>query len=349
MTSSATPTNASPAWQRSPLLRLLRVLVGQARVALGAWLQPPACVALQQTSGGPVRLYRLDGRPLLGWRASRWALLGVRRWPARAVPESCVLRRQWWQPSASASATAAAAQLRAQTESPFPPEDTIFVWHARPDAQRGGCTVHGVWLSRRLLAQQGLGQDARTLLWVSNPPGGDQWQPVPGLGLQALRRWRLRYMVAAGALWLLVGALAAAAALTPSWHLRQRAHHAQALWNDLLPRAEPALAARHAMVTALQAVQAYDDAVRRLPDAVAVLNWLHDSAPDDTHLTELELDGDTLRIGGFTPNATALLQLWRAQPHVGSIVATRPATKSAANGKESFQFEIKLNATPSAP
>ncbi|WP_143890114.1 hypothetical protein [Tepidimonas alkaliphilus] len=295
--------------------------------------------------GQAPRLLDEEGRPLSGWRARGWAWLGVRRWPAVVVPEELVLRRTWWQPPADEKATAAAALWRARSESPYAADDTLFIWRAEPQAQ--GQKIHGVWLSRSLLQRSALASMGQRVVWlVPNPADADRYQFVPGSGWAALQRWRRRWMVLTGLAWLLALSLTAAAALTPSWQLRQRAHDAQALWNDLAARAEPALAARLALTTALEAVQAYDQQVASRPDPVAVLNWLHERSGDDTYITELELDGEVLRVSGFTPNAVALQQAWSNQPGLAQITATRAATRSAATGKESFQFELRFAATP---
>lgn len=320
---------------------MLQQASGLARAAM----QPAVALRLPRTDGGMDVLLDLDGRPLGGWRRSRWALWGVKRWPAAEVPEDLVLRRQWWQPMADEASTAAAVMLRGRTESPFSPEDTVFVW-CHTAARQGG-VIHGVWISRALLQQRGWSDQNAQAVWVVlNPRDGSRYQVVPGPGWRILRRWRLGWSAVAGSLWLVALILAAAAALTPSWQLRERAHDAQQRWSALASRAEPALAARQMLTQALQAVQAFDQAAARHPDPVAVLNWLHERSADDTHVTELELDGEVLRISGLTANAVTLQQQWAAAPGVASVVATRAATRSQAHARESFQFELRFSSTP---
>lgn len=350
---SMTATGAKQAgrgvWASSPILRALSHAWRHGGRRMVAWFRPPAVVQLHRANL-PIGLYDAAGRPIPGLHPRSWRLWGVRRWQADAVPEDLLLRRVWWQPDADDDAHRAAIALRGRLESPFPPDDTLFLWADQP--AQGGRHVHALWASRRLL-QQRLAQhgqpNARRLFWVELPLGADRWVSLPTPGQRALHRWHVVRTVLNGLAWLLALAALSALALTPSLQLRLRAMDAQAHMAQLQPQVEPALASRQQLTVAVEHIQAFDRATAALRDPVAMLDWLTAQLPDDTHLSDLEYEGDTLRLQGLTSNAAALMRRLSDQPGVAAVTAARPATKVAGLGKESYFIEIRLSAPTAAP
>jgi general secretion pathway protein L len=329
----------------SPLLRAVRSLARATWAALARWLQPAALLRLPPLQAGAAPTYLdLQGRPVPAARL-RWRRWGVRQWPAQPVPEDHVLRRQWQQPTMPAQAEQDAIALRTRLHSPFPADDTLCLWHTEP-APGGQVAVHAVWLSRQRLA--GLSDPASVppLLLVELPPGSQRWRLLPGPAQRALQRWRRWRSAAAAGTWLLALVTLAAAALTPSWQLRARVIDADAQWAALQAAAAPALDSRQRLTTAVELIDAFDRTTADLRDPVAVLDWLTAQLPDDTYVSELELDGATLRIQGLTPNAANLMRRLGEQPTVASVTATRAATKVLGLGKESYAIEIRLHAGP---
>lgn len=337
--------------EASPLLRAMRALWRMlvSRVAHG--LRPAALVSIQTEAAQDAStvLVDLDGR-VLDPPPHRWRRWGVRHWPARSVPEELVLRKSWHQPPMEPAAQRAAIELRGQLQSPFPPRDTLFFWRAfsQPD---GHTLVHAAWLSRERVAAALPDEPGKTPLsvWLALPPGGPQWVPVPDAAWQRVRRWCRWRSALNGVLWVGALALMLAAALSPSWHLRARVLDATAQWAALQPMAAPALASREQLTHAVEHIRAFDELAAQRRDPVLVLDWLTAQLPDDTHVSEFELDGPTLRIQGLTPNAAALMRRLGEQPGVASVSATRAATKVLGLGKESYAIEIRFSVDPLAP
>ncbi|MDM7462909.1 MAG: PilN domain-containing protein [Tepidimonas taiwanensis] len=316
-----------------------------------SWLYPAVVVVRHAQDHGPARLYDANGHACPGLSPQSWRLWGIRRWHADSVGEDELLRRTWWQPGADEAAQRAAVALRGRLESPFPPEDTLFFWADQP-AANGGRQVHALWISRKLLRQrypQHWQADSDRLLWVELPPGADRWLALPTPGQQAFRRWHAIRSALTAAAWLLALAAAAALAITPTWQLRQRALDAQAQWIQLQKQATPALVSRQQLTVAMEHIDAFDRTTASLRDPVALLNWVTEQLPDDTYVSELEYEGDTLGLQGLTPNAAALMRHLGEQPGVAAVTASRPATKVTGLGKESYFIEIRLSPEPSSP
>ncbi|WP_197484390.1 PilN domain-containing protein [Tepidimonas fonticaldi] len=307
-------------------------------------------VELPPQAAGPARLYDATGRACPGLAPRSWRLWGIRRWHADPVADDLLLRRTWWQPGTDDDAHRAAVALRGRLESPFPPDDTLFLWADQP--ADGGRQVHALWASRRLLQQrhpQHWQTGSRRLLWVELPPATDRWVPLPTPAQRAMHRWRNTRAALNAAAWLLALAAVAALAVTPSWQLRQRAIDAQAQWAQLQQQAAPALASRQQLTVAMEHIDAFDRTTAALRDPVALLDWITAQLPDDTHVSDLEQEGDTLRLQGLTPNAAALMRRLGDQPGVAAVTASRPATKVTGLGKESYFIEIRFAPVPLAP
>ena len=123
-------------WASSPLLRGLSRAWQHGGRCIASWLRPSTVVELHPQAVGPARLYDATGRACPGLAPRSWRLWGIRRWHADPVADDLLLRRTWWQPGTDDDAHRAAVVLRGRLESPFPPDDTLFLWADQPPRVR---------------------------------------------------------------------------------------------------------------------------------------------------------------------------------------------------------------------
>jgi len=117
--------------------------------------------------------------------------------------------------------------------------------------------------------------------------------------------------------------------------------------------AEQTLAA--ARTAARESTQLREELVRRRQDArflidrklntrltVSVLADLTRLLPDDTYLFELRLEGGRVRLRGYAPSASPLLELFEAHPRFGGARFESPVTRVPGIEKERFDVSVAL-------
>jgi general secretion pathway protein L len=85
------------------------------------------------------------------------------------------------------------------------------------------------------------------------------------------------------------------------------------------------------------------------PSSVIVLEALSKLLPDNTYLTELQLEGDKLRLTGVTREAPSLIRLIEESPHFGRASFFAPTTALPNEGGERFHIETHARPTFSLP
>jgi general secretion pathway protein L len=81
-----------------------------------------------------------------------------------------------------------------------------------------------------------------------------------------------------------------------------------------------------------------------LPVAVIVLEALSRALPDNSHLTELNLDGVTLRIVGFSDNAPSLIAPLEQSGHLKDVHFFAPTTRGGDGTRFMFHIEARVEA-----
>ena len=77
------------------------------------------------------------------------------------------------------------------------------------------------------------------------------------------------------------------------------------------------------------------------PSALAVLEELSRALPDDAFLSELELSGDRLRIGGFAASASPLVPLLEQLPALEDVRFQAPSSKTIVEDPELGRREVE--------
>jgi general secretion pathway protein L len=144
-------------------------------------------------------------------------------------------------------------------------------------------------------------------------------------------RWRVG-LVAALAFALLAGAAAAGA----DWTLGQRLRaETDALTQRLA--SERAALLRRGQALDDPALQALDAKKRATPAVVVVLEALTRALPDQAYLTEMQVKGDRLEIGGRATDAAALVKHIEQSPHFSAAAFIAPTTRGA-DARETFRI-----------
>ncbi|MCC7346780.1 MAG: PilN domain-containing protein [Variibacter sp.] len=181
---------------------------------------------------------------------------------------------------------------------------------------------------------------ARSITIVARPPEGDcipVWrQDLSGLDARRVRRVLLGLLLAAGVT--AAGAAGAAAYFGSELQARQ-----DALAQRIAQRRAAMLAARNA--PADPKTVAEDELARRKterPSSVIVLDILSQILPDHTYVTELRIEGDKLRINGFTRDAPALIRLMEQSRHFARATFFAPTTRAASDPGDRFNIEAQM-------
>jgi general secretion pathway protein L len=85
------------------------------------------------------------------------------------------------------------------------------------------------------------------------------------------------------------------------------------------------------------------------PSAVIVLEALSKLLPDNTYLTEVQLESDKLRLTGITREAPSLIRLIEESPHFSRASFFAPTTGLPNEGGERFHIETHARPTFSLP
>jgi general secretion pathway protein L len=83
--------------------------------------------------------------------------------------------------------------------------------------------------------------------------------------------------------------------------------------------------------------------------SVQVLEAIARVLPDHTYVTEFRIENDTLRIGGFTRDAPALIQLIEQAPEFSRVTFYAPTTRAPADPGERYHIEARIDPRPGPP
>lgn len=336
-------------------IQWLQAMHAMGKWPLFAWLQPQVTVRVLMPNGD-ARSYSQYKKHL----ALADAHSGAAMFESIVLPEDRVLRQRVRLPVLPPSEAQAALALAVQSQSPFAPEQLL--WVARPAAPSQGETiagvVHDVVLTSRPLVQAHIDATSPRLLGSSPQTPPEVWVDtpdappfvLPGFGEERrLRRMRMGFRVNV-ALCLLALGLVVAVAVTPTLQLRLVALDAVAQHTRLQQEVAPVLALREGHVKAqdqlhtlaeiagppVSALQVLDVVTRALPDDTSLLNFAFNATDHPAKPPKVVLTGNTA-------NAAALMQKLGNQPGLRDVKALTAATKPLGADKESFTIEATLD------
>jgi general secretion pathway protein L len=315
-----------------------------------SWLKPQAAVRVVLPEGGQA-LYLGKKRPLAQMSSARRAP----DFDAIQLPEDLLLRRQVKLPGLPPAEAQAALLLEAQSQSPFPAEELLWVALPGPGA------AQELVLTSRALVQAHIDKVLPAVIGAAGAvprPAPEVWvlqdgaPPVvlPGFGEARRERhgrvwWRIHMGLCVSAL-----LLAAAAAITPTLQLRLRALDAVAQHTALQQQVAPLLKQREGLTRANEQLQALSEAAGAPVSALQVLDLVTRALPDDTALltfalnaTESPAKPPKVVLTGQTGNAAALMQQLGNQPGLRDVKAPTAAVKPLGAVKESFTIEATLD------
>lgn len=319
-----------------------------------AWLRPELPVRVALSDGNVVRY-------LAGKRAQ--AQPGKRElaseFEAVQLPEDVLLRRAVQLPMLNPQETVAALALEAQSQSPFPPVQLVWVSISVLATNSDRQSFELVLTSRALvqahleklgrLPANGGVKPALPEVWAVAEDGA----PVvmPGFG-EIHRQSRSRTGFRVNVIMLVLAlCLATVLAATPTFQLRLRALDAELQHRALQQKVAPLLQQREAYVRVQNQLQSLDNAVGFPTSAIKVLDIVTRALPTDTsvltfQLHSLDLPGKPPRvqITGQTSNAAALMQHLGQQVGVRDVKAPTPALKPPGAIKESYSVEFLVDA-----
>lgn len=319
-----------------------------------AWLRPQLPVRVVFPDGSVARY--LAGRRTLAKSRKRDI---ASEFEAVQLPDDVLLRRAVQLPTLNGQETVAALTLEAQSQSPFPLGQLLWVsipvQATNPDRQS-----FELVLTSRVLAQAHLEKMGRfpasggvepTLpeVWVA-AEGGAQ-VVMPGFG-EAHRQRRERIGFRVNVIMLVLAlCLATVLAATPTFQLRLRALDAELQHRALQQKVAPLLQQREAYVGVQNQLQSLDNAVGTPTSAIKVLDIVTRALPADTSVLTFQLHSSDLpgkpprvQITGQTSNAAALMQHLGQQVGVRDVKAPTPALKPPGAIKESYSVEFLVDA-----
>lgn len=303
----------------------------------------------------PVLLKRHDGS-LQWWTSVNDSLrpatadqLSGAAFQAIELPTDLCLIRRVHLPQLHDAEMKAAIALEAQGISPFPSADLVWGFRRLPSSD-GRCLAELALASRRQVEQfldgLNLAPQARSSVEVWVLPGeGSVLNPIQlrAYGGDARDRSMRR------GLWLRVGLLGfllitgICAAITPSVQLWFRANSARDQFQAIQARAGSALNQREKLVAETGRINELADLLRERVEPLRVMELLTQALPDDTVLSNLQVQGTKVSFFGQTANAAALMQKLSGEPLFKDVKAPSPAVKPLGAIKENFSIEFTLD------
>ncbi|MFG1306098.1 PilN domain-containing protein [Xanthobacter autotrophicus] len=107
-------------------------------------------------------------------------------------------------------------------------------------------------------------------------------------------------------------------------------------------------AQRRALVTARDGqggtavLAALERRKREVPAGVLVLEALSQVLPDDTHVTELQMEGDRVEVAGVSREAAALIRLLEQSHQFAEATFVAPTTRAAGEAGERFHISARI-------
>jgi general secretion pathway protein L len=313
------------------------------------WVGPRPAILLQEGQNA-------EGlwEPLQGPLMQRHGDVEAKKRPlfsAIALPEEMVLRKQLMFPKLDEKQLRSAIELQAETLSPFPATDLLWIsGPLLPAGGEGKFVVELVITSRqavaRYLSMRTDKQPEAPEVWVRAGAHLTQALVLPGFGeerrLRAQRRgWS--WLLGGGVLMLM---LAGGLAVTPTLQLRARALQASSQLERLVEQTKPLLGKREALMAANVQLEALGGITSNRLDPLTTMHTLTKVLGDDTMLQRLQIEGRNVLIVGQTPDTATMMQELSAQPGFKGVRAPSAATRPPGAPKEIFQVEFTVQDAP---
>lgn len=306
-----------------------------------SWLWPQVAVRLYLPNGSQALSRNLSSAPLQDEKGARSA-----RFEALLLPENLLLRRTLDLPKLQPAELQSALKLEVQALSPFAPDDLVWTHEISPQ-EGNSLRAHLVLSSRRLIGQhmeavhpQLDSQNPEVWVTRSNEPG---FVMLAGFGEARRQRQSAAWRWASAVLALLVLALMAAMAATPSVKLYLRALQANQAMTSLGQKAGPVMAQRESLVRVSEQLASLALLAAKPAPPLSTLKLITEALPDDTSLLSLQIQGLKVSITGQTVNAAALMKQLGSTPGLRDVKAPTPATKPLGAPRESFTIEFTLD------
>ena len=308
------------------------------------WLRPHTSCSLRVQAGQPPLRALGPHTP-----ARPHAQAAKLRHTAVLMPEDLLLRQSIQLPHLPAAQLHDALSLHAHNLSPFAATDLVWTHRA---IDQGGSPTHQIVLTSRPLLEQHVQNHYPELpagsweAWcLADPasPGTSPYLVLPGFAeVSRQKSNRLRAWLT-GALLVLALLMVAAAALSPSIQLYQRALQARQAMENLRTQAGPALAQRETYLRLTERHRQLMAQVGQPVSSLRVLDMLTRGLPDDTALQTFQLQGHVVQITGYTPNTASLMKALGKVSGVKGVRAPAPATKPPGITREVFNLELQID------
>ena len=305
-----------------------------------SWLKPEVAVVLLQQDGGESLWWGGLSR-IAGAKKTATPFIAIE------LPDDLLLLRTLAVPVMAEADMASAAALQVRTISPFVEQDLVWGYRTRLRAAGGGGHLDIALASRKQIAHY-IRSHAARLGGRTPEVWGDLAAGVPIVfqgfgedlrGARGARGRRARYVLVLSALVLLTGIF-----VTPTLQLRARAIEAVYAYDDAVRRTPALVKEREVLMQSVEKLNVLSELLTGRIEPMKVLDRLTNVLPDDTALQGFTLKGQKVTITGLTANASALMQILGEQPGVRDVRAPTPTTRIAgANSKENFVIEFSLD------
>ncbi len=263
-----------------------------------------------------------------------------------ALPDERVLRKTLDLPLAAEAELVSLLRFELDRQTPFSPEQACFDYRVTArDRQTGRIKVE-LAVAPREVVERAL---SIATGWGLEPGlvtvAGDEEaeRPFDLSGRTPTNGFGGRAILTAGLAAAAAGLLAVAVALPLQWQA-DAADEAERALAAAREAAREAADLREALGRHRQDSRFLLDRKLNTPMAVAVLAHLTRLLPDDTYLFELRLQGGRLRVRGYAPAASPLLELFERHPRLREARFESPVTRVPGIDKERFDLSAALAA-----
>ncbi len=315
---------------------------GMTNWPLVRWLSPKYAVRLSHGNG--LTADYLEGQPAqalhsTGQKSAKYSgvLLGADQ----------VLWKTLLMPDLEPDMVKAALSLQVSSLTPFSADDTVWD-HVPFSGDHSSREIQVVISSRKVIGQalQAVGESVeahdRLEVWVRQPDG-QGFLVLNGFGERIRRKATSRARMLNVALVLLFVTLLAAIAIVPTFQLRARAIQAKQDYLNLSASAQPAVKQRELLVQLEKKTTAVTEQVMQSLAPDLILARLTKLLPDDTYITNLQLQSGKVVLTGQTTNSSALMQLLGTQEGIKNVRAPTAAFKARGSDRETFTIELTMD------
>lgn len=308
-----------------------------------AWLWPNLAVRLLLTNGQSIVCRGFCALPL---RSQSPKLIGSTKFNAVLLPDDILLRKSWSPPSLTGAEMDAARGLLAQSFSPFPASD--LVWVVSPGGGGKNSSTEQIVLSSKTLIAKHIDEAqvaakfSSPEVWITNSQA-DAYVVVKGYGelLRERRESVGKWVNVLLLIFLLI--ILSACALSPSIQLQMRYVEAEQAMVALQKKAAPILQQRQQLVQSADRLVELSKLTGASVPPLQTLELITKALPDDTSLLALQIQGDKVNISGQTGNAAALMKQLGSTAGLRDVTAPSPATKPLGATRESFGIAFVLD------